>query len=63
MLKKYLACKHIIYNEKNEEKLKIKRAKITKSDAIRFEKGNVHEREYFELLKKKIFKNKKYKKS
>ena len=56
MLKKYLACKHIIYNEKNEEKLKLKRAKITKSDAIRFEKGNVHEREYFELLKKKYSK-------
>ena len=46
----------IIYNEKNEEKLKLKRAKITKSDAIRFEKGNVHEREYFELLKKKYSK-------
>ena len=41
MLKKYLSCKHIIYNEINEEKLKLKRVKITKSDSIRFKKGNM----------------------
>ena len=56
MLKKYLSCKHIIYNEINEEKLKLKRVKITKSDSIRFEKGNIHEEEYFKLLKKKYSK-------
>ena len=57
MLKKYLSCKHIIYNEINEEKLKLKRVKITKSDSIRFKKGNIHEEEYFKLLKKKILKS------
>ena len=25
MLKKYLSCKHIIFNEKNENRLKLKR--------------------------------------
>ena len=52
MLKKYLSCKHIIYNEINEKKLKLKRKPHSNIDQLRFDKGNMHEAKYFEKLKK-----------
>ena len=61
MLKKYLSCKHIIFNEKNENRLKLKRKPHSNIDQLRFDKGNIHEAKYFEKLKKKIFKGQRYK--
>ena len=44
MLKKYLSCKHIIFNEKYEKELKLKKRENTILDQIRFDKGNLHEK-------------------
>ncbi len=52
MLKKYLSCKYIIFNEVNEKKLNLKRIEFSVNDKLRIEKGNLHEEEYFKLLKK-----------
>ncbi len=62
MLKKYLSCKHIIFNEKNEKILKLKRKEKTILDELVFEKGNIHEKNYFQELKKKYKKIKDIKK-
>ena len=53
-VKKYLSCKHIIFNEKYEKELKLKRKEDSIIDKLRFDKGNIHEAEYFEKLKKNI---------
>ena len=53
MLRRYLSCKYKIFNEINEEKLKLKRIELKKNDKLRIEKGNTHEKEYFRELKKK----------
>jgi len=53
MLKKFLSCKYIIFNEVNEKKLGLKRREIGLSDALRMEKGNLHEERYFQELKRK----------
>ena len=60
MLKKYLSCKHIIFNEKNENRLNLKRKPHSNIDELRFDKGNFHEANNLEKLKKnpiKIMKN------
>ena len=62
MLKKYLSCKHIIFNEKYEKELKLKKRENTILDQIRFDKGNLHEKKYFQELKKKYKKVKDIKK-
>lgn len=56
MLKSYLSCKYIIFNEVNENKLNLKKKEITVSDAIRLEQGNVHEEYYFKILQDKYSK-------
>ena len=50
MLTSYLSCRHIIFNEINEKKLNLKKIELTKNDKLRIEKGNEHEKEYFNLL-------------
>ena len=52
MLTSYLSCRHIIFNEINQNKLKLKRIELTKNDKLRIQKGNEHEIEYFNILKK-----------
>ena len=52
MLKKYLGCKYIIFNEINEKKLNLKKIELNINDKLRFEKGNQHEKEYLKELKK-----------
>ena len=54
MLRRYLSCKYKIFNEINEEKLKLKRIELKKNDKLRIEKGNIHEKEYFKELKKRF---------
>jgi len=56
MLKNYLSCEYIVYNEKNEKDLKLTRKERSASDAARLNKGNEHEKIVFNELKKK-FKN------
>ena len=53
MLKSYLSCKYTIFNEINEQKLKLKKIEISKNDQLRLAKGDEHEEKYFEYLKKK----------
>ena len=53
MLKKYLGCKYIIFNEINEKKLNLKKIELNINDKLRFEKGNQHEKDYLKELKKK----------
>ena len=53
MLKSYLSCKYIIFNEINEKKLNLKKIEISKNDELRLEKGDLHELEYLKELKKK----------
>ena len=53
MLKSYLSCKYIIFNEVNEKKLNLKKIELTKNDQLRLEKGNIHEKNYLKELKKK----------
>ena len=53
MLKSYLACKYIIFNEVNEKNLNLKRIELTKNDQLRMDKGNIHEKNYLKDLKKK----------
>ncbi len=53
MLKKYLGCKYIIFNEINEKKLNLKKIELNINDKLRFEKGNQHEKNYLKELKKK----------
>ena len=54
MLRRYLSCKYKIFNEINEEKLKLKRIELKTNDKLRIERGNIHEKEYFKELKKKF---------
>ena len=54
MLKKYLGCKYIIFNEINEKKLNLKKIEFNINDKLRFEKGNQHEKDYLKELKKQI---------
>ena len=56
MLKSYLSCEYIVYNEKNEKDLKLIRKERSVSDVARLNKGNEHEKIVFNELKKK-FKN------
>ena len=53
ILKSYLSCKYIIFNEVNEKKLNLKKIELTKNDQLRLEKGNIHEKNYLKELKKK----------
>ena len=53
MLKSYLGCKYIIFNEVNEKKLNLKKIELSKNDQLRLEKGNIHEKNYLKELKKK----------
>ena len=53
MLKNYLSCKYIIFNEVNEKKLNLIKIEISKNDQLRIEKGNIHEKDYLKELKKK----------
>ena len=53
MLKSYLSCKYIIFNEVNENKLNLKKIELSKNDKLRIEKGNIHEKNYLAELKKK----------
>ena len=55
MLRRYLSCKYKIFNEINEEKLKLKRIELKTNDKLRIERGNIHEKEYFKELKKRKF--------
>ena len=52
MLKKYLSCKYIIFNEINEKKLNLKKNELNINDKLRFEKGNQHEKDFLKELKK-----------
>ena len=54
MLKNYLSCRYIIFNEINEKNLGLKKIELTKNDKLRLEKGNFHEENYFSELKKKF---------
>ena len=63
MLKSYLSCKYIIFNEVNEKKLNLKKIELSKNDQLRLEKGNIHEKNYLKELKKKykkVLQNKTY---
>ena len=53
MLKSYLSCKYTIFNEINEQKLKLKKIEISKNDQLRLAKGDEHEEKYFKYLKRK----------
>jgi len=53
MLKSYLSCKYIIFNDVNEKKLNLKKIELSKNDKLRLEKGNIHEKNYLKELKKK----------
>ena len=53
MLKSYLSCKYIIFNDIYEKKLKLKKIELSKNDKLRLEKGNDHEKNYLKELKKK----------
>ena len=55
-LKNYLNCKHIIFLEANKNKLDLKKKDKNISDLKRLEKGNLHEDEYYKLLKNKYSK-------
>lgn len=55
-LKNFLSCKYIIYNEVFKEDLGISKKEKSKTDLLRFKKGDEHEDNYFKELKKK-FKN------
>ncbi len=59
---KYIKCNHIISNDFNEKKLKLKRNTRTVADELRLEKGLLHEAWYFSELKKKYSKVKDIKK-
>ena len=52
MLKSYLSCKYTIFNEINEKKLKLQKIENSKNDQLRLEKGDEHEKKYFDELKK-----------
>ena len=56
MLKSYLNCRYIIFNEANKKKLGLKKKEKNISDLKKFESGNLHEDKYFEVLKKKYSK-------
>jgi len=56
MLTKFMNCKHIISNEYQEKKLKLKRNDRSVTDQLRLKKGKIHERNYFNQLKKKYSK-------
>ena len=62
MLVKYIKCNHIISNDFNEKKLKLKRNTRTVADKLRLEKGLLHEAWYFSELKKNYSKLKDIKK-
>ena len=52
MLTSYLSCRHIIFNEINEKKLRLTRIELTKNDKLRIDKGYEHEKDFFNILKK-----------
>ena len=56
MIKNFLNCEYIIFNEINEKKLNLKKKEKTISSELRFEKGNIHENNYLQLLKSKYTK-------
>ena len=56
MLKSYLNCRYIIFNEANKKNLNLKKKEKNISDLKRLESGNLHEDKYFEILKKKYSK-------
>lgn len=56
MFKNFLSCNYIIFNEFHEKDLNLKRKQKTISDEKRLEKGNIHEEDYFKVLKKKYSK-------
>ena len=47
MLKKYLSCKHIIFNEKNENRLKLKRKPHSNIDLLSYKIRNQYNNESF----------------
>jgi uncharacterized protein len=53
MLKSFLNCKYTIFNEINEKALKLVRKEKGFSDLKLLERGNVHEEDYFKILKDK----------
>ena len=56
MLKSFLSCRYLIFNEVNEKKLGLIRKEKTVSDTLRLEQGNIHEDQYFKILKDKYSK-------
>ena len=56
MLKSFLNCKYTIFNEINEKALKLVRKEKGLSDIKLLEKGNIHEENYFKILKDKYSK-------
>ena len=56
MLTNFLRCKYIIFLEANKKKLGFKKKDKNISDIKRLEKGNIHEDEYYKILKKKYSK-------
>ena len=56
MLKSFLNCKYTIFNELNEKVLKLVRKEKGFSDLKLLERGNIHEEDYFKILKDKYAK-------
>jgi len=56
MLKNYLNCQYIIFNEINEKKLNLKKKEETTSSELRLKKGHIHEDNYLKFLKSKYTK-------
>ena len=56
MLKSFLNCKYTIFNEINEKALKLVRKEKGFSDLKLLERGNIHEEDYFKILKDKYSK-------
>ena len=56
MIKNYLSCEYIIFNEINEKKLNLKKKEKNISSELRFKKGNIHEDNYLQFLKSKYTK-------
>jgi len=56
MLKSFLNCRYTIFNELNEKALKLVRKEKGFSDLKLLERGNIHEEDYFKILKDKYAK-------
>lgn len=56
MLKSFLNCKYTIFNEINEKALKLVRKEKGYWDLKLIERGNIHEENYFNILKDKFSK-------